>query len=77
MKKKIFLHRSHNFFWGMMFLVIGILLLMNNFELLPVDLWHYWPVVIIIFGFKLLLQAYMTPPDDSTHNDECHHANKQ
>ena len=44
-------------FWGLLFVLIGILLLLNNFGIIEVNLsniWQLWPVVIIGIGLSVL-----------------------
>ena len=44
-------------FWGLLFVLIGVLLLLNNFGIIEVNLsntWQLWPVVIIGIGLSVL-----------------------
>jgi uncharacterized integral membrane protein len=44
-------------FWGMLFVVIGGLMLASNFDVVEVNwlnLWRLWPLVIIAFGLSIL-----------------------
>jgi hypothetical protein len=43
--------------WGAIFvLALGFVLLLGNFNLLPSDLWNYWPVLLIIAGVSMLFK---------------------
>ena len=44
-------------FWGLLFVLIGVLLLLNNFGIIEVNLsniWQLWPVIIIGIGLSVL-----------------------
>ena len=44
-------------FWGLLFVLIGVLLLLNNFGIIEVNLsniWQLWPVLIIGIGLSVL-----------------------
>lgn len=44
-------------FWGVVILLFGVLLLLQNFGLLPVNAWAiFWPLLIISLGVWLLLR---------------------
>lgn len=49
---------------GIILLIIGVLLLLDNSGLLPRgDFWDYfWPVIIIAVGIHLLLKNVMSKP---------------
>ncbi len=50
--------RPKHIFWGFLFITIGILILLNNFGSLNIDLynyWKYWPLVLILLGVSFLL----------------------
>lgn len=50
---------SGSFFWPLFLVLIGFLLLLNNFELLPWSIWNtlfrFWPVILILIGLEILL----------------------
>ena len=51
--------KSKHVFWGIFFVTIGILILLNNlgkmyFDLS--DLWKYWPLVLILWGITFLVK---------------------
>jgi hypothetical protein len=52
-------HRLHSQFGiGIFFLIIGVVLLLDNFDILSVgSIWQYWPVIIIAVGLGKLLDA--------------------
>jgi hypothetical protein len=44
-------------FWGVVIVLFGLLLLLQNFGLLPVNAWAiFWPLLIILLGVWLLLR---------------------
>jgi hypothetical protein len=48
--------RKSNVFWGVFILVIGLLLLLNTFGILPFSVWEiFWPVLLILLGLWFLL----------------------
>ncbi len=48
--------------WGILLLFLGIIFLLQSFNVLPWDLWvilwRFWPVLIIIIGLCILLRSY-------------------
>lgn len=45
--------KTKHIFWGLLFVSIGILILLNNLGFLYIDLsniWKFWPLVIILWG---------------------------
>jgi energy-coupling factor transporter transmembrane protein EcfT len=51
--------KARHIFWGIFFISIGILILLNNlgkiyFDLY--DLWKFWPLVLIIWGFTFFVK---------------------
>ena len=46
--------------WGILFLLIGIVLLLQTTNVLPWDLWgtlwRFWPVIIIVIGLAIILR---------------------
>lgn len=55
-------HRDDNWnvskiFWGLLFIVIGALVLLANFDIITVDwgnIWRLWPILIISCGLSIL-----------------------
>ena len=48
--------KKQNIFWGVFLLLIGLLLLLNTFGILPFQVWEiFWPVLLILAGAWLLL----------------------
>ncbi len=46
------------FFWGVVFVVFGGLLLLNNFDFLPFNVWQiFWPLIVILLGLWILWQT--------------------
>ncbi|MBN2265162.1 MAG: hypothetical protein JW775_05035 [Candidatus Aminicenantes bacterium] len=49
---------SGSIFWGIVLIVLGVLLILANFELISYDrLFDFWPVAVIVIGFKLVLDS--------------------
>ena len=51
--------KTSHIFWGTLFIVLGLLILINNFT--PIDLswgnlWQYWPVVLVLLGISMLVK---------------------
>lgn len=50
-------YRSSSVFWGLAFIVVGLLLLLDNLNIVSVHfgaLWHLWPVFVIGAGLSML-----------------------
>lgn len=48
--------KTRNVFWGVIILLVGVLLLMNTFGILPFSVWEiFWPVMLILAGLWFLL----------------------
>ncbi|OQA04309.1 MAG: hypothetical protein BWY68_00405 [bacterium ADurb.Bin400] len=44
--------------FGLILVLLGVLLLLQNLGILPADAWGiFWPVIIIAFGLSLLIRA--------------------
>ncbi len=55
--------------WPVLLIGFGLLLLLDNFDLLPGSVWGYvWPAILIVLGLNLLLSrgARSEPVEDST-----------
>jgi TM2 domain-containing membrane protein YozV len=49
---------SGSIFWGIALIVLGVLLIMANFEIISYDrLFDFWPVAVIIIGLKLVADS--------------------
>jgi hypothetical protein len=49
---------SGSIFWGIALIVLGVLLILANFEVISYDrLFDFWPVAVIVIGFKLVLDS--------------------
>ncbi|MGZ5454768.1 MAG: LiaI-LiaF-like domain-containing protein, partial [Candidatus Aminicenantales bacterium] len=45
-------------FWGIVLIVLGVGLIMANFEIISYDrLFDFWPVAVIVIGLKLVLDS--------------------
>jgi hypothetical protein len=51
--------KSKHFFWGALFITLGVLTLLNNFYYLNFswdDLWKFWPVVLVLWGLAIVVK---------------------
>jgi TM2 domain-containing membrane protein YozV len=49
---------SGSIFWGLVLIVLGVLLILANFEIVSYDrLFDFWPVAVIVIGLKLVLDS--------------------
>lgn len=46
---------SSRLFWGFMFLLIGLLALMQNYGYQIVDLERFWPIFLVVIGLWMML----------------------
>ncbi len=45
-------------FWGAVLIVLGVMLILANFEIISYDrLFDFWPVAVIVIGLKLVLDS--------------------
>jgi hypothetical protein len=50
---------SGSIFWGISLMILGGILLLANFEVIDYDtLWEFWPIAVIFFGLKLVVDYY-------------------
>jgi phosphotransferase system glucose/maltose/N-acetylglucosamine-specific IIC component len=49
--------RTGSVFWGIVLMILGVVFLMANFDFLVTysGIWNLWPLVVIIFGVKLVV----------------------
>jgi hypothetical protein len=53
---------SGSIFWGIVLMVIGILVILANFDVMAWEtLWDLWPVAVIVIGLKLVFDAVGLP----------------
>ena len=51
--------KTSHIFWGTLFIVLGILILANNFSTINLywdNLWQYWPLVLVLLGVSMLVK---------------------
>jgi hypothetical protein len=56
---------SGKVFWGVFLATIGVLLLLENFNILVFNfdyLWDYWPILLILWGVSLLFRGTVIRP---------------
>jgi hypothetical protein len=53
---------SGSIFWGIILIALGLLIILMNFSVVPWEtIWHFWPVLVIVFGLRLIYgQVRMT-----------------
>ena len=52
--------KTSHIFWGTLFIVLGLLVLINNFTVIFMDwgtIWKLWPAAIILLGISMLIKA--------------------
>ena len=47
--------RGSKVFWGFVLILIGVLILLDNLGYLTHDIIRFWPVLVIIWGIKKLV----------------------
>lgn len=49
-------------FFGFVLLILGVLFLLDNFNLLGVDVWMiFWPLLLIFWGLNILVKDFKKP----------------
>jgi len=51
--------KTSHIFWGTLFIVLGLLVLINNFTTIFMDwgtIWKLWPVAVILLGISMLIK---------------------
>ena len=51
--------KTSHIFWGTLFIVLGLLILINNFSPLGLfwgNIWQFWPVVLVLIGVSMLIK---------------------
>ncbi|MCH7773893.1 MAG: hypothetical protein IH784_05745 [Bacteroidetes bacterium] len=51
--------KTSKIFWGTLFIVLGLLVLLNNFSSINVhwgDLWQFWPILLVLIGISMLVK---------------------
>jgi hypothetical protein len=56
-------HWRKQLMWGLLLVGLGGVLLLDQFDMLDVyDLWHYWPLVLVVLGINKMI-GYPTARD--------------
>jgi hypothetical protein len=51
--------KAGSIFWGALLIVLGAILLLGNFDVIPYkSIFEFWPVVVIVIGAKLIYDYY-------------------
>jgi len=51
--------KTSHIFWGLLFIVFGLLVLINNFTNIFMDwgtIWKLWPLVIVLLGLSIIVK---------------------
>jgi hypothetical protein len=51
--------KTSHIFWGTLFIVLGLLVLVNNFSPITMhwgNLWQFWPILLVLIGISLLVK---------------------
>ena len=51
--------KTSHIFWGTLFIVLGLLVLLNNFSAINLhwgNLWQYWPILLVLIGISMLVK---------------------
>ncbi|MCL4367190.1 DUF5668 domain-containing protein [Patescibacteria group bacterium] len=58
-KIKIHHHHHSSGFWALILITVGLVFLLNNFDILPWSvwgtIWRFWPVLLILAGIQVIL----------------------
>jgi len=59
-----------NTLWASVLLIIGVLFLLNNFDIIHFGIGEFWPVILILVGFLIIKQGTRSSRKDSLGKDE-------
>ncbi|MGB2696230.1 MAG: DUF5668 domain-containing protein [Candidatus Zixiibacteriota bacterium] len=48
-------HRGKDVFTGLLIILVGVFLLLQNLGYIDGSIWRYWPVILIVWGISELL----------------------
>jgi len=51
--------KTSHIFWGTLFIVLGLLVLLNNFAAINLhwgNLWQFWPILLVLIGISMLVK---------------------
>jgi hypothetical protein len=51
--------KTSQIFWGSLFIVLGLLVLLNNFSAINLhwgNLWQFWPILLVLIGISMLVK---------------------
>ncbi len=58
--------KAGSIFWGIILLLLGVFLLLANFEVISYSTaWQFWPVVVIVIGIKLIVEFVSTKREEN------------
>lgn len=47
--------KRRRIFWGLVFLLVGLCILLYNLGLIDQEMTRFWPVILILWGIKKLI----------------------
>jgi len=51
--------RRSTYFWGAILVLVGVLLMLDNLDLLPVKIWDiFWPALLVLLGVWILVGSF-------------------
>ena len=56
--------------WGIVWMVLGGGLLLERLDILPVAIWDFWPLALVVVGFLLVLRGVRPRPAAAAGTDE-------
>lgn len=58
-----------NYVWAILFILLGVIWQLGRLDMVDVNIWHlFWPLVIIAFGWSILVQRSGVCTDKKTEN---------
>ena len=64
-------NETRNGFSGAIFVIVGILFLLNNLNIIVFNVGTFWPIIIIIFGIAIIKSSVSGSPATPTNSDIC------
>lgn len=60
--------KAGSIFWGIVLIALGVILILANFEVISYEaVFDFWPVVVIIIGFKLIVDYFSKTKSTPSH----------
>lgn len=53
-------HEEFSYFWGIVLVIVGIVMLLFNFQAIPLELlYKLWPAIFVVIGIRFIIKAYV------------------